>query len=469
MSDELLIERIREAMRAEVADLVVPGDLVARVTARRRMPALGWLAPALAVAIAALVAVVAVTSLSHRPAPAPAGTASIPRAARGLAAHLAVLRRPQRPADVLPRWAVRETESLTDQARVIGGLSRLVGSVDMGKYGSAKVYLIVQVPPRFPVHRKRPGPPLLSPRLGDAASIAFLGPFREEAAINGPTVAAGGDQVAAIAHGLTADPGQVTRLWGAVASIVPDGVARVTWVFGGAGTGHRQFTVHPRVRDNVAIGRERVNGSPLTSAVWYARDGRVIGSFGEVSGPAAGIAPLLVKRFGIVRSRPRPAEASAAVSSALSHGNPYGLIAAQARLVSWPQGSGRVTRIWVIPGRHGIGLQVGDSGAFGAVGLLGPATPLTGSMFMQASAGSGLETITGLVPDGYRSATVLLKGGGSNGAPVVDNVYSLTVPSQEAKSLVIRGPKRKAVRYALGGVAAGSVSVSSGESGRTSR
>ncbi len=452
MSDEALIDEIRSAMHAEVDELRVPPELLARALAsppRRRLP-VGWLIPALAVGVAALVAVVAVTSLGHQ-APAPRGAASsVPPAARRLVSHLAVLRRGQSRADVLPHWAVRETESLTDHARLVAGLSRRVGSVNLGQDGRARVYVIVQ--------RVR--------HRGDVASIAFVGPFRQGAAINGPAVAAGGDQVAATARGLTADPGQVSDLWGAVASIVPDGVTRVKWVFTREGTssGLPAITVWPTLRDNVAIGQlPPTQQAYLSSAVWYGAGGQVLQSFGAATSVPAGeqtfrqalqasvhepVAQVLVRHFGVLRTPSAglhaPGLDHAAIAS-LIEPNIVDLNVAQTRSVAYGATS---AKLLVVPGSQGMALRSVSPIVNQASG--GTPAALSGQLVTESRRFRGHRMVVGLAPDGNRTVTVLLPGGGVRTARVVDNVYSVIVPAgARTVVLLVRNSAGRRVRLRL--------------------
>jgi hypothetical protein len=464
MSDEVLVEELRTAMRAEVDNIEVAPAVLTRVlesTPRPRL-GLGWLMPALAVGVAVIVAVVAVTSLTHHGVGSQGASSRVPSAARGLAARLAVLRRPQRPADVLPHWAVRETESLTHTAGVIGGLSRLVGAVHMGQYGRARVYLVVQRPPRFPLHTNHPEPPLLSPRLGDQVTLAFVGPFREEAAINGPTVAAGGETAAATSRGLTADPGQFTELWGAVASIVPDGVVRVKWVFGEEVAGKRAptVTVWPRVRDNVALGRVPARLQIyMSTAIWYGAGGRVISRFGIPSPSASArkfkraleaslhqtIDPALVQHFGVLRGTRVPAYPGLgrAQAASLIEPNPLSLNIGWERFVGDATGPAKVI---VIPGRQGIALralspEIGQAEA-------GTSAALAGTLLLEGPRMAGHRAIVGLAPDGNRAVRVLLRDGLVMAVPVVDNVYATIVPAS-ARTLILRNAAGRKVRLRL--------------------
>ena len=445
MSDEVLIQEIRTAMHAAVEDVEVPAGLLATVSVARARsrPGLGWLMPALAVGVAALVAVVAVTSLDHR-ASAGRGATATPVGARGLASRLAVLRRPQRPADVLPRWAVREIGSLTHQAPVIARLSRVVGSVNLGQNGRAHAYLIVQ--------RVR--------RLGDVASIAFVGPFREEAAINGPTVAAGGDEVAATSHGLTGGPGHVGDLWGAFNGIVPDGVQRVKWVFTRVGTssGLPAVTLWPRLRGNVAIGQLPFRWQVyLSSAVWYGAGGRVLRSFGTPGRVSPGtrklkvafeasvhdpVAPILRQHFGVLRSISRRLRSGASLDSlrSLIEPNPLDLNVSKARSITY---SPTPAKLLVVPGTQGIALR--SSGPIVSQGEAGTEGALAGQLINPGPRVSGTRTIVGLVPDGNRTVRVPLPGGGMRSAPVLDNVFAITVPAG-ATTVVLKNAAGHVVR-----------------------
>jgi hypothetical protein len=462
MSDEVLIEELRTAMRAEVDDIEVAPAIVARVleSPPGLRLGLGWLMPALAVGVAVIVAVVAVTSLTHRSAAPQGATSRVPLAARGLAARLAVLRRPQRPADVLPHWAVRETKSLTYSPRIVEGLSRLVGAVNLGPDGRARVYVVVQRPPHSPPHPNHPEPPFLNPRLGDQATIAFVGRFRDEAAINGPAVAAGGETVAATGHGLTADPSQFSELWGAVASIVPDGVARVKWVFGGAGTRTPRLVVRPRVRDNVAIGRVPVLGRTLTAASWYGSDGQLIASFGRSTGSNQTalkfkralerslhqrIAPALLRHFALLTSSRVSGYPGldGTEATALIEPNPLGLNTRRERFVVDPSGAAKV---FVVPGSQGIALRYVSPGVGQVEG--GTEDALSGSLFVESPTASGQRMMTGLAPDGNRTVTVLLRGGRTRVAPVVNNVYAIVVPAS-ARTVILKNASGRTVHLHL--------------------
>jgi hypothetical protein len=62
--------------------------------------------------------------------------------------------------------------------------------------------------------------------------------------------------------------------------IVPDGVARVRWVFNGRYTfvtkHRRPFAVYPKIHNNIAVAPIQRNQGFVTSVTWYSADGRVI-------------------------------------------------------------------------------------------------------------------------------------------------------------------------------------------------
>ncbi|HWD66309.1 MAG TPA: hypothetical protein VG405_14180 [Solirubrobacteraceae bacterium] len=462
MSDEVLIEEIRTAMRAEVDALEVPSAVVTRVLAAppRSRLTLGWLMPALAVGVAAIVAVLAVTSLGHQRAVPHGAFSRIPVAARGLASQLGVLRRAQTQADVLPRWAVRETESLSQGGRVIGRLSRLVGAVHLGRYGRARVYLVVHTAQPTPLHPNHPEPPFLNPRLGDQATIAYVGPFREEAAINGPTVAAGGELLAATGHGLTAGPRQFNDLWGAVTSIVPDGVVRVKWVFDDVGAKPRHLTVWPSVRDNIALGRVPPRSQVYMSrAVWFGANGREIASFATPGRAAQArrlrravaasakepIASALVRHFALLRGSPTndASGLSPAQVASLIEPNPLGLNIDQEQYVVY---SPAPAKLFVIPGAQGVALSYLSPMVGQAAGATSDA--LGGSMFVVGPRISGHRMVIGLAPDGNRTVRVRLPGGHDRLVPVVDNVYAASVPIA-ARWMFLKNAAGRTVRLSL--------------------
>jgi len=175
-----------------------------------------------------------------------------------LMSRLAVLRRAQTPADVLPAGV-----HVTGPGGVIiPGLTRLVASP-----GGVSVYLAVSTP--------APGsPPLWSAKLGDQVGIVTVtgGVWREAFPVpavdltNGFAVELVGGGRSQSTHAL-AGAYQV--------GIVADGVARVRWTFANA-TAKRTYVVDVPAANNVAITPLHTGTPFLLRATWYAADGSVV-------------------------------------------------------------------------------------------------------------------------------------------------------------------------------------------------
>jgi hypothetical protein len=174
--------------------------------------------------------------------------ASLTSQTAGLRAHLAVLRRTQRPSDVLP--ACCHPESALD-GQIIPRFSRLVATVS-----GARFYLVVTRP-------ATPPKLLWSPDLGDQVAIVEIAPH---------TVA----ETAGIPAADLNDPSQVTGLAGYAVEIVPDGVARVRWSFANP-YGGSDHILKLAARNNVVVGYEPrdVNTQFLQHVTWYRANGTV--------------------------------------------------------------------------------------------------------------------------------------------------------------------------------------------------
>lgn len=468
MSDELVIERIRGAMHDAVEGLEPRRETLARALAAppRRRLSFGWVAPALAVGVAALVAVVAITSLAGHGRGASSTTNSrVPRGAQGLVRDLAVLRRPQTAADRLPQWAMRAAGPQLPGGALVPSLSRAVASVQLAGGGTARVYLVVDAPSRSVLRAVRS-----SHRDGDVAAIAFVGKGVSGRNPDARSVFVGG-LVPGTPKG-SFDPSDLTGVSGAKAAIVPDGVARVKWVFTpmGRDSGLPAITVWPKLQGNVAIGHVPTRLPPgevpsrlqvfLSSAVWYGADGRALQSSGAMTGVPASqrsfkhdlqmsvhdpVDPALLSRFRLLRTT-RPSGSSgldrAAVKSVIQ-ANEVDLNLAKTRFVVSPTTHAKV---WVTPGTQGIALRTEDPNL--TFGTEGASLALSGSLFNTGRVSHGKLTLTGLAPDGNRVVNVLVPGGVKLTAPVIDNVYSLIVPTN-ARTLLIHNAAGRLVRVHL--------------------
>lgn len=242
-------------------------------------------------------------------------------------------------------------------------------------------------------------------------------------------------------------------------AVVPNGVNRVKWVFKRA---YRRFsppsgpavTVYPHVQNNVAVATTyELEG--LFNATWYGSDGHVIASLSPSAQQAAEqaqalaaserqpIAPVLIKHFAVFRRpvplpgmiKPLPHSFAVAITN-----QGFGLNVDQARFVPYPGSSGE----WVIPGAHGVSLAAQlpcqrrsrrpICGGF--AGGDAPTSMVLSGRMIGASFGASGETVNGLAPDGNSSVTILLAHGARRTIPVIDNVYSLTIPPQAVKVIM---------------------------------
>jgi hypothetical protein len=176
-----------------------------------------------------------------------------------LIARLAVLRRPQTPADVLPSSA--RLPSL-DGARIMPALTRLVATPP-----DVSVYLAVFTPVT------RGSPPLWSPSLGDQVALVWV--TSQGADLTAPVPAAelaDGNRVALIGFlpRVTHSTGPDYQV-----GIVPDGVARVAWTFANGADKHR-YAVSVAIANNVGVVPFHRGTLFLSRATWYAADGTVV-------------------------------------------------------------------------------------------------------------------------------------------------------------------------------------------------
>lgn len=174
---------------------------------------------------------------------------------QALVAKLAVLRRPQTAADMLP--AGLHLARFPRSGKILPSLTRLVATPP-----GASLFLVVTTPASGPRS-------LWSPKLGDQVAIVSV------------TGATGEESVAIPAADLTdanqlETPPVTGRSASAIANsyqvaIVPDGVARVSWTFA-----NRQLrpgrVVNLAVANNIALNQ---SSGLLLSARWFTADGAV--------------------------------------------------------------------------------------------------------------------------------------------------------------------------------------------------
>jgi hypothetical protein len=438
-SEELLIDRITSSMRADVSDVQTPADLLERLRIARdsgsqtRRPGaraaelLGLCAGVAVVVIAVLV----VTSIGSN---APQRSASTGTSSeKAIIARLAVLRRPQTAADRLTRRALRQLQ-VGQHLTIVPDLTRLVATVHVAAAPQAppvKVYLAV-------VQRAHAAYTVTTLRAIER--FEFFAQSGRTLVAPGVAVATGGRGTAAVGS-----PGDVVGESEVFASVVPDGVARVKWVFSGY-NGLRArpgpvITVYPRIENNVALASPRDVEGYLATATWYGSNGRVIASFSDrkqilsqqlgyelaiARSARNSTAPQLANTYSVFRTpTPRPASiqqpyeqwAAAAVAR-----NSYRLNVAQARLIPLKN----LTGFWAVPGSRGFAILDGPSTiAKGAIS--GSGSALSDGLMLLLRIGPRVEQVIGLVPDGNRTVTVVVGGGRRWTVKVLDNAYVATV------------------------------------------
>jgi hypothetical protein len=225
----------------------------------------------LASASALVVAAGALILIGHRPT-TPGAAGQVPAGARPLVAELGVLRRPQTNADEAtiehPRW-VTILPSLTRLATTLPNGEMIffyIGKVDLQKAPPRLRELLRQ-------QQRRRGSSYLGYSLGYylAGAHGGAGPAPGYSAsvirqIRGPW--------------WSQQDGHDARF----TAIVPDGVARVRWVF--AGHGYPLLNVSIDVKGNIASANvaRALNDFP-TQTTWYAPDGRPIQTTRGTSAP----------------------------------------------------------------------------------------------------------------------------------------------------------------------------------------
>jgi hypothetical protein len=183
-----------------------------------------------------------------------------PAAAQGLITRLAVLRRAQTAADVLP--SLLRLPHSPRGGVIIPSLTRLVAAAP-----NAKLFLVVMTPPAG----SRPA--LWGAKFGDQVAIVAVTAAGASESSGIPAAdLSNADEIEPPLQSTNgrslAHPDQV--------GIVPDGVARVSWTF--AKLSNRSFhagrVVSLPVANNIAFVARDNSTALLLSGRWYAADGR---------------------------------------------------------------------------------------------------------------------------------------------------------------------------------------------------
>jgi hypothetical protein len=363
--------------------------------------------------------------------------------AQGLIARLAVLRRAQTAADVLP--SALHLPRFSRGGVIIPSLTRLVALTP-----NAKLFLVVMTPPGGP------RPALWGARFGDQVAIVAVTAAGASESVGIPAAdLSNADQLEAALGGTSVAASARTDEVG----IVPDGVARVSWTF--AALSNRGF--HPGrvvslpVSNNVAVVARDKSTAVLLSARWYAADGTRVPSSDRALRQATAARDATIRRQIIrqdARTRVRPSPAIVAdfavftVHSRTGVRIPGGTVISKPSLTTVPLPILQITsgrqppqldpeemrqvttrsgfQFWVIPGQRGLCVAFVDS----------PRPPLFGG-----GAGEGCSVTV--------SATTSLGGGLSSGYPggrsvsvrLLPNTHpTITVRSRDGHRRTIRPP-----------------------------
>lgn len=460
-SDEQLIQRIRTELRTDVANLDPPADLMARLSARQparvRGKHIGGLAALVLSAGVVVLVVVAIGAVSRNPQ-SPSSRPAAPASLRSLVSQFAILRRPQMAADRLPASAFAGVRRLFPGRLVAAGLTRFGVSVTREPLATADIYVVV-------IETK-----LLRQPIKSVRPILVVGPLGQRTVRQGRSPVAPGASLVVGGSGAAAvgSPGDIRSWARLVAGAVPDGVARVGWVFSSfPNSSGRAVTINPRIRDNLVWSTTAAPLGYLESATWYDASGHVIASFNDSqqiarqqeaqqrllsASSTRPVAAALLNDFEIFKTPP-PAPATSKplpdlIALSLAHRWPYQLNVARARFVPYPGTSG----VWVVPGTRGATMTMPDGLGFATDGvpLSGRASVLADHLITTTGSAPPRETIFGLVPNGNASVTLVLANGATRPVPVIDNVYSATV-SNDATTLIAKDSAGHMVRIRVPG------------------
>ena len=399
----------------------------------------GGLAVAFGAAVTVLVAVVAVLVVGHH-TPASGSRGDVPVGARSLGSlvsELAILRRPQTIAD-------RDAPApVTSGPEVVHNLTRLAATVSAPGAEAVRVYLVV--------------------RMLGANSSASGAAHGSVAAVVTATIVSATGRVGVVGNGWAGSltrPVGVSQANGLDASIVPDGVARVKWVFAEAGAAsdvQQLITVYPTVRNNIALAPVARQQGLLASVTWYDANGHVVQTFNaaaerarhtreiEQAISASGrrpVAPSLINSLAVLRAPrpPGPPRLPSGAAAALAEQGGYGLNITQARFVT-AGGHG----FWLVPGASGVCLS-GPSPS----GLTGCNTvkAVEDGGLVGGTAGPGWGMLEGVAPDGNPTISIVLSSGQVKHVPVVDNVYAVTMHVKPT-ALIVRNSAGRLRRLTL--------------------
>jgi len=399
-----------------------------------------WAACLVAVMLAAAVV------LGGRAAPARSAARPAARDAsvQALIGRLAVLRRPQTPADVVPTAHLLPPRR---GGRIIPSLSRLVATEP-----DTRLFLVVTTPAGG-------SPPLWSPRLGDQVAIVAVTSRGSRESVGFPAAdLANANQV--LEAGVFAPSRPVADSLYNV-SIVPDGIARVRWGFY-TPRGKPGPVIDLPVTNNVAVSPLRRSTGVLGRATWYAPDGSVVPTSDRVlhhaeaardavltaraarydarhsyHAPPALLADFAVFAFtsrtgmrtpgGNIISRPRLVTVPLTILKLASPDRRLQLDPEDIRQVTTPSG----VRVWIIPGRHGVCIGEVDRALVPGGLSSGGGGSCSGTIAEAEAHGAGLTSgrpggptmIYEVVPIAHPTITIRTRGGHRRTIRPPDGVY----------------------------------------------
>lgn len=378
----------------------LPGDSHERAARLRRWPTTGALLTGLTAIVSIAVAVGAIALLSHHRGQQQSSAAP----AQALISKLAVLRRPQTPADVLPAHL-----HLADpNGVIIPSLTRLVAVLP-----GAKLFLVVTTPAGR-------SPPFWSPKLGDQVAIVAVTAqgSTESVAIPAADLTSADELMQA---GVTGQRRVELRDAYDVA-IVPDGVARVRWTFANDSYNPGRV-VNTQVTNNVAVVRLERSTGMLLRATWYGADGSVIPTSDRAQRSAIAArqavmrardlrqdaryayraAPALLADFAVfavnsrsgvrtaagnIISHPRLASLPLPILNITSPNQPPQLDPEDMRQVTTRSGA----RLWIIPGQRGLCVAELDPPRLPSGLSSGAGEGCSGTLAKAESHGAGLSS-----------------------------------------------------------------------------
>ncbi len=291
-----------------------PGGLAALGV---RLRSLGGVMLALS-SVAVVVAVVAIALLAH----GRSTSAGDSGGAQQLIARLAVLRRPQTAADVLPS-RLHIASPLSPPGTIVPRLTRLVRTLP-----DARLYLAVTT---------WSPDSIWSPRLGDQVSIVEISGSHATQTMPVPAAdLTNANEVFPVAPTRQRFPTQPGAYF---VGIVPDGVARVSWTFP-----NKQFrpgaVLDLSVAGNVAVTRARPDTFlSVLRAAWYTPDGQRVATSNQalLAAEAAHDAPLKAQAIRNILQHPYHADPSLLAAFAVFDiTSPTGVKTAAGDIISRP-------------------------------------------------------------------------------------------------------------------------------------